>query len=130
MKEDKQNKLRELPSVSRFLASAAGAGLSSDFGEGLVKLQLRLELEKFRKRLNEDPETPVPGEKDLEQRIRRVLAAAAHPLGRRAINATGILLHPELRSVPLADEAVEEMAVAARDYTSLEQQTQTAEEHA
>src|SRR5204862_484409 len=57
---------------------------------------------------------------DLAARLREELADARRPRLRRVLNATGVVVHTNLGRAPLAEEAVERVADAARGYSNLE----------
>jgi L-seryl-tRNA(Ser) seleniumtransferase len=123
---DAPNPLRRLPSVSRFLASAAGARLVTEYGEGLVKMALRTLLAELREELRAGGAEPPAAMDDaalaraLEPRLRRL----AEPASRAAVNATGILLHTGLGRAPLCREAVAALA-AASGYSVLQTSLET-----
>ncbi len=102
---DGRNLLRELPSISRLLVVDAVRELSATYGEGLVKLQLRRLVEQWRAEVLAGSRRKIPGD-DAVLEVLRDRLARFHSEGRRAINATGILLHTGLgRSVLVHDAA-------------------------
>ncbi len=103
------NPLRELPSVSEFLASEPGRRICAEFGEGLAKLEFRRLLDGVRECLRRGRCREVPPLNELCGMLRPRLARFGMLQGRRAINATGILLHTGLGRAPLCDEALENM---------------------
>jgi len=65
-------------------------------------------------------ERTLPSASDLADRIARRVVEGQSPELRPVINATGVLFDSGLGQPPLAEEAVSEMAAAARDYASVE----------
>src|SRR5205814_1535455 len=57
---------------------------------------------------------------DLVGRVEVELSAARGPRLRRAINATGVIVHTNLGRAPLAQEALERVTAVARGYSNLE----------
>ncbi len=57
---------------------------------------------------------------DLSARLRAELAAARRPRLRRAINATGVVVHTNLGRAPLPPAALERVAATAGGYSNLE----------
>src|SRR6266545_2754187 len=57
---------------------------------------------------------------DLAAQLREELSAARAPRLRRVINATGIIVHTNLRRAPLPDAALERVVDVARGYSNLE----------
>jgi L-seryl-tRNA(Ser) seleniumtransferase len=112
-----QDLLRNIPSVSDLLASRAGRTLCDEFGEGLVKLLLRRVLGEVRKEIMDNGAKAVPDADQIAERLRPLLVRTATPAGRRAINATGILLHTGLGRAPLCAEALE--AISKFDHYSV-----------
>jgi L-seryl-tRNA(Ser) seleniumtransferase len=56
----------------------------------------------------------------LAERVEAELAAVRRPSLRRAINATGVVLHTNLGRAPLAPQAMERIGEVARGYSNLE----------
>ncbi len=56
----------------------------------------------------------------IEQAARRALSAAVEPSLRRAINATGVVVHTNLGRAPLAGAAIERLGAIAGSYSNLE----------
>jgi L-seryl-tRNA(Ser) seleniumtransferase len=119
-----QQLLRQIPSVSEFLNSEAGGELCAEFGEGLVKLQLRAELESLRGEVRGGTREAVPATVEIAAAMRPRLLRAAAPEGRRAINATGIVLHAGLGRAPLPAEALAALG-GTGGYTLLETDPET-----
>src|SRR5213080_5100161 len=98
--------LRDLPSVDE-LAREAEDPLAVDAARSVIE------------RAREEIRAGVdPG--DLAARLREELADARRPRLRRVLNATGVVVHTNLGRAPLAEEAVERVADAARGYSNLE----------
>ncbi|MBI5186404.1 MAG: L-seryl-tRNA(Sec) selenium transferase [Nitrospinae bacterium] len=119
MNKDISEILRRLPSISDFLKTDVGSGLGKDFGEGALKLELRRLLEEIRSRVREQGTDSVSDLEELGSTLRERLERLTRPIGRRAINATGIILHTNLGRAPLCEEAVEAVSSLAR-YSVLE----------
>lgn len=107
MSSDLQNQLRALPSVSDLLADPDCAALCSEFGEGLVKLELRTQLDRFREKIRSRQLAEAPSANRILAESRNAVIRTSTPEGRRAINATGILLHTGLGRAPLPVNAIE-----------------------
>jgi len=103
--------LRSIPSVGEFLDSTAGKSLCSEFGVGITKFELRALLDEIRAQIRAGS-AAVPDETRLAADLRTRLIRLTQPIGRRAINATGILLHTGLGRSPLCREAVEALTTA------------------
>jgi L-seryl-tRNA(Ser) seleniumtransferase len=98
--------LRDLPSVDE-LAREAGDPLAVDAARAVI--------DRAREEIQAGAD---PG--DLAARLSEELADARRPHLRRVLNATGVVVHTNLGRAPLAEEAVERVADAARGYSNLE----------
>ena len=110
--------LRALPQVQRLLEMPGALALIREFSRPGVTAALRGTLDHVRATLRRGE--PVPAPADLLNEARRRLIEERRPVLRRAINAAGIVLHTNLGRAPLAAEAVEAAAEAARGYSNLE----------
>ena len=104
--------LRDLPSVDEL---AADERLASTGPRVLVIAAVRSALARAREEIQAGAD---PG--DLVGRVEVELAAARGPRLRRAINATGVIVHTNLGRAPLAQEALERVTAVARGYSNLE----------
>ena len=104
--------LRDLPSVDEL---AADERLASTGPRALVIAAVRSALARAREEIQAGAD---PG--DLVGRVEVELAAARGPRLRRAINATGVIVHTNLGRAPLAQEALERVTAVARGYSNLE----------
>ena len=120
--------LRQLPAIDKWLASESGSALSAEFSAAEVTEVMREHLARVRRSLGngltELPDFQGPRYAAL---MRAELLERRRPSLRRAINATGIILHTNLGRAPLAAEAVEAMEAAARGYSNLEFDLETGE---
>jgi L-seryl-tRNA(Ser) seleniumtransferase len=105
-------KLRDLPSVHELAGDErlAGAGPRE-----LVVAAARSALALAREEIRAGAD---PG--DLVERVELELSAARGARLRRAINATGVVVHTNLGRAPLADAAVRRIADVAGGYSNLE----------
>lgn len=120
--------LRNLPSVSELLESPPLKGLVDKVSHNVVVSRVRSVLDDLRQEVQHAAaERTLPTVSELAEKIARRIQQDETPSLRPVINATGILLHTGLGRAPLADEAIEEMVAAARDYASVELDLRTAQ---
>jgi L-seryl-tRNA(Ser) seleniumtransferase len=111
--------LSSLPSVERLLVQADAAGLIAEFGRLAVTSAIRDAVAQARGRLLADGTAP-PGDISILQRAARQLRDGAEPTLRRVFNLTGIVIHTNLGRAALPEEAIEAVALAAREPVNLE----------
>jgi L-seryl-tRNA(Ser) seleniumtransferase len=99
-------RLRDLPSVDELARSS---------DDPLSVQAARIVLARAREEIQAGAE---PG--DLAERMREELDAAREARLRRALNATGIIVHTNLGRAPLADAALERVLEVGRGYSNLE----------
>jgi len=114
----KQELLRNLPSIDSLLSRTDTAALVGRFGREPVLAALRGALDRAR--------ASILAEKTAETAPEAIAAAAAAlleekfaPSLRRAINATGILMHSGLGRAVLSEDARTALSEAARGYCTL-----------
>ena len=99
-------RLRDLPSVDE-LARGSDDALAVEAARSVLA------------RAREDIQAGAdPG--DLEERLREELSAARSPRLRRALNATGVVVHTNLGRAPLPEAALERVREVGRGYSNLE----------
>ena len=101
------NLFRQIPAVSDFLTGEECERMSREFGEGMLKTELRVLLGDRRSKVGAGLIDCVPDRESLIVTLRERLLRATTPRGRYAINATGILLHTGLGRSPLCREAID-----------------------
>ena len=111
------NPLRKFPSIHELLENPKLKTLAERLHPGAVVSTVRVVLDEVATEVhNAAVEKALPSVTELAERIsRRVLEGHAWQTS-RAINATGLLLHPELGAPPWADAAVEAMVAATSGY--------------
>jgi L-seryl-tRNA(Ser) seleniumtransferase len=124
--KDSGARLRAIPSVDELLLQPRLAAVAEKSGRALVTQTVRRLLAQFRARLKSEPAqsaAPYPEAFDLTQFEAHVVAdveAALAPSLRRAINATGVVLHTNLGRAPLAQAALAQINATAATYSNLE----------
>ncbi|MBN1911167.1 MAG: L-seryl-tRNA(Sec) selenium transferase [Pirellulales bacterium] len=109
------NPLKKIPSVSEILENPTVKGLVERMHPGAVLATARAVLDEVAAEVHAvATERTLPSMSELAERIARRMAADKAPGLRPAINATGMVFHPELGPPPLADRAVEAAAAAWR----------------
>jgi L-seryl-tRNA(Ser) seleniumtransferase len=98
--------LRDLPSVDE---------LAREIGDPLAVAAARAVLERAREEIRAGDD---PG--DLRARVRTEMEASRAPGLRRALNATGVIVHTNLGRAPLAEAALERVQEVGRGYSNLE----------
>ncbi len=98
--------LRDLPSVDELARSS---------DDPLSVQAARIVLARAREEIQAGAE---PG--DLTKRMREELEAAREARLRRALNATGVIVHTNLGRAPLAEAALERVSEVGRGYSNLE----------
>jgi len=104
-------RLRDLPSVDELLRDERLAAAPRP----LALAAARAALDRAREEIRAGAE---PG--DLVERALAELESARAPRLRRALNATGVIIHTNLGRAPLADAALERVAEVGRGYSNLE----------
>jgi L-seryl-tRNA(Ser) seleniumtransferase len=115
------NMLPNIPSVSELLESPPLKSLVNRVSRNVVVSSVRQFLDDMRTQAQSAAASMhVPTSAELAERIANWIASDQHPSLAPVINATGVILHPQLGGPPLAQEAVEMTAAAARSYASIE----------
>jgi L-seryl-tRNA(Ser) seleniumtransferase len=104
--------LRDLPSVDELAEDKRLAGAAP---RPLLVSAARSALARAREEIKAGED---PG--DLRERVELELAAAREARLRRAINATGVIVHTNLGRAPLARQALEQVSAVAGGYSNLE----------
>jgi L-seryl-tRNA(Ser) seleniumtransferase len=107
---------RRLPSVDRLLADSAVAAASAGAPRGLAVRAVRAAIAEARAA----PQSAPRDGAGWAAAVARALEAATRPTLRRAVNATGVVLHTNLGRAPLAAAAQDALAAAAQGYSTLE----------
>jgi L-seryl-tRNA(Ser) seleniumtransferase len=109
---------RKLPKADRLLAAADRAGLVARLGHAPVMEAVRAALDEARAEVLAGARCPPADE--IEARLLGRLSGEAKGTLRRAVNATGVVIHTNLGRAPLSGEALEAMRLAGAGYTNLE----------
>jgi L-seryl-tRNA(Ser) seleniumtransferase len=112
--------LASLPGVESLLKQDDTAGLIAQFGRPAVTDAIRAVLAQVRAELLANRATMVPGDLALIHLAGRQLHSNDAPSLRRVFNLTGTVLHTNLGRAALPEEAIEAVALAAREATNLE----------
>lgn len=114
------NPLRNLPSVYELLDSPQLKPLVNRVSRNVLLVRVRSYLDDLKTQVQSAAnDMHLPSVSDLAEKIAQRILQGDEPRLRPVINATGILIHDRLGSVPLADEAVEDLVGVARDYASV-----------
>lgn len=115
------NPLRNLPSVYELLENPILKSLVDRISQNAVVSTVRTVLDEVRHEVQTAAsDRTLPSVTDLAERIAHRIAEGHSHVVRPVINATGILFGGELGQVPLAEDAVVDMAVIARNYARSE----------
>jgi L-seryl-tRNA(Ser) seleniumtransferase len=130
MTEKQREHLRMLPSVDRMITElrARTPQLLATVPHEIVTLHIRAELDIVRDTLSHRPCTDdelAALLTALPARIHTRLEKHSRPSLRPVINATGVVLHTNLGRSCLAEPAMEAVADAARNYSTLEYDVET-----
>ena len=107
---------RRLPSVDRLLKDPAVAALAAGLPRSTLVRAVRRAIADARAA----PETAPADDAGWAAAVSRALASATRPTLRRAVNATGVVLHTNLGRAPLSEAALAAVRDAARGYSTLE----------
>ena len=116
---DRQARLRRLPSVDALLADSAVQELIQEYSRNLVVGAIRAQLDETRRAiLRSAPVDACEGAllKRIEDRLSRQGESSLIPV----INATGVIIHTNLGRAPLSKAAQAAMLAAAGVYNTLE----------
>lgn len=112
--------LSSLPSVEHLLIHADSVALIAEFGRPAVGSAIRGVLARMRAELLANSRNAVPSDASLIQLAARQLHSDALPSLRRVFNLTGTVLHTNLGRATMPEEAIEAIAMCAREATNLE----------
>ena len=130
MSQDANALLRQIPKIDRLLEDPEVMALAERHGRGLVVEAARLVTEALRLRILQG-DGAVPQNGDMLPSIRQEVAAhvdrAARRTLRRAINATGVVLHTGLGRAVLAASVADAVSEVARNHSLLEVDPETGE---
>ena len=118
--QDTQNPLRQLPQVQRLLELPAADSLCAEFGRAAVTNVIREILDGLRTQIGSGALSRVPDATAILEQSTQALIVKRRLGLRRAINATGIVLHTNLGRAPMAAEAIAAVAEVAAGYCNLE----------
>ena len=118
---------RQLPSIEGLLERYCGHPQAAGLSRARLATLLRAAVADIRGELVGRGGNAGPIEAELEARIGKALGAAAAPFYRRAINATGIILHTGLGRAVLPEAAVDQIAAELRGYSILQQDVESGE---
>src|SRR5690606_15968998 len=94
---------------------------SETWNRKMIADRLRAVLDQVRVEVRQASQGAPPSVADLAERIVRLVVQGEPASLRPVINATGILIHPELGPPPLANAALQAIAAVGRDYASVGQ---------
>jgi L-seryl-tRNA(Ser) seleniumtransferase len=122
--------LRKLPSVDSLLQEVNAAGWAKGVAGRLVTKCVRQAVDEKRKEIA-GGKAGATGADEVRQEIllraRALVAAAGRPHYRRAVNATGIILHTGLGRAVLAKKAIQQIANELSGYSVLQVDVETGE---
>jgi L-seryl-tRNA(Ser) seleniumtransferase len=110
--------LRQLPSVDQILQTRQAAEWIAQYGRPLTVSAIRQTLDQVR--ADHRPDSPIPDQPELLQRIENTLQAWAAPSLVPVINASGVVLHTNLGRAPLSRAALQAAQDVSVGYSNLE----------
>ncbi|HON90866.1 MAG TPA: L-seryl-tRNA(Sec) selenium transferase [Sedimentisphaerales bacterium] len=123
-----QQLMRRIPSVDSLLREPELETLGAEYGRKLVADSVREAIEEIRRQLV-DLSSPETEEAAIRARVltaaRQRITAVARPFYRRAVNATGIILHTGLGRAVLATQAIEQIQATLQGYSLLQVDRET-----
>jgi len=115
--------LRQLPQVDDLLRHPELAPAVDPLPRLLAAAVVRRILAEARRTINASPPEALPPQLDetvLLHNLREALCAAAKPMLRRVVNATGVVIHTNLGRSPLGAACLEQLLEVASRYNTLE----------
>ncbi len=110
--------LRSLPSVDHLLQTSRAGQWIAVYGRPMTVEAIRSTLENVRAQYN--PESSLPEETELLQKIQETLESWSDISLKPVINATGVILHTNLGRAPLSSAALRAIISTASGYSNLE----------
>jgi L-seryl-tRNA(Ser) seleniumtransferase len=112
--------LSNLPSVESLLQQGNATALIREFGRPAVTEAIREVLAGVRTEVLKETASAIPSDPAFIHMVTRKLQEEAQPSLRRVFNLTGTVLHTNLGRASLPEEAIDAVALAAREATNLE----------
>jgi len=120
LSQERKGLYRSLPQVQRLLETDRARPLCAEFGRPAVTDALRSVMKDTRDGIAEGAVSSAPAPHALVDEAAARLVKRRQRGLRRAINATGIVLHTNLGRAPLAEEAIAAVVDIAGGYCNLE----------
>jgi L-seryl-tRNA(Ser) seleniumtransferase len=117
---EKENLLRELPSVDRLLNTSMAVDMMLAYGRSLTVESLRHSLEAARSAILSGQASYAPMNAVLVDDARVWLERFLAPTLQPVINGTGVIIHTNLGRAPLSEAARQAIDDAAKGYSTLE----------
>ncbi len=111
MDEKTEDILKKLPQTGAFFDTARICEIRKIFGDGQTKVLLKDIIAEIRQKVISGKIFEIPSENSIVVELEKRLQKFFSPDSRRAINATGILLHTGLGRAPFSMESVAETKV-------------------
>lgn len=124
--EELQNRLRAIPAIDRLLTEAGEREVLAAAPHGLVARVLRVVVDAVRSDIKNGKLRDTSAAALVDQ-AEAMLKKETEPKLRRAINATGVVLHTNLGRAPLSRRALDRMNEIAAGYSTLEYDTEKGE---
>ncbi len=118
-REEKQNYLRNLPSIDHLLQMGPTQKLLAVYGRSLTTEALRHTLDQTRQTILNQNGVPVHDE-DFIQSAQAWLETILAPTIQPVINGTGVIVHTNLGRAPLSQKAMAAVQAASTGYSTLE----------
>ena len=120
-----QSALRHLPNVHALLETEAARALLGKHPRQIVLDEVRAEIDALRQKVLAGEAAPPFDDEAIFQAVRDRLGDADLRRIRRAINATGIVIHTNMGRASMPEAAVQAVAGVARGYSNLELDLET-----
>jgi L-seryl-tRNA(Ser) seleniumtransferase len=124
---EKENMLRELPSVDRLLNTSMAVDMMLAYGRSLTVESLRHSLEAARSAILSGEASYAPMNAVLVDDARVWLENYLAPTLQPVINGTGVIVHTNLGRAPLSEAARQAIDDAAKGYSTLEYDIESGE---
>jgi L-seryl-tRNA(Ser) seleniumtransferase len=125
-KSNKNQRLRNLPSIDSILHSSPIPSLIEQYGRPLVTYAIRKTVAGIRARIGKKGASEDPSIDTIVTSVKKLVTAITNPSLKPVINATGIALHTNLGRAPMGEAVLREIAPIIIGYSNIEFDLETA----